>query len=269
MPEELQDRVLSALLLAIRPLARALLNAGVGYKEFAEVAKLAFVQTATEDYGIRGRPTNVSRVSVITGISRKEVGKLRSSDSFLPTGFIRGTPAGELLHRWHTDERFTQGDGQPLDLPIGGSDISFVSLVKDVGGDIPPGAMKAELLRVNAIEELDSGLIRAIKRHYVPARVDDKLLHGLDTAIRYLTDTVAYNTSPSRLDEPRFERVVSAVNIPAEKFEDIRRASKKHLEKYTVEYDDYLSGIEKSSQIDDIKTEVGIGFYYFETTDKS
>ena len=62
MQDTIQRQILEALLIAIRPLARALLRAGIGYREFAEISKTAFVDIATKDYGLRGRPTNISRV---------------------------------------------------------------------------------------------------------------------------------------------------------------------------------------------------------------
>jgi hypothetical protein len=61
------------------PLARMLIFLGIGYKEFSEVLKKAFVEAATRDYGLRGRPTNTSRVAVFTGLTRKEVKRLKDS----------------------------------------------------------------------------------------------------------------------------------------------------------------------------------------------
>jgi len=263
MTQASQERILQALLLAIRPIARALMQWGIGHREFSEVAKTAFVQVATEQYGLRGRPTNVSRVSVITGISRKEVAKVRSSHADFSAQLIKGTPAGEVLHRWHTDPRFLDAQGKPMLLNFDGPEVSFKSLVKDVAGDIPPGAMRSELARIAAIEECSDGGLRPIKRHYVPARIDDRLLHGLDTAIRYLGDTVAFNTDPSRKDSYRFERVVSSVKIRPELFSAIEQQTTKKLETFTEEYDDYLSGQEDSGRIQNPSNEIGVGVYFF------
>ena len=58
MRDNIQRQILDALLVALRPLARALLRVGIGYREFAEMSKTAFVDVATTDYGLRGRPTN-------------------------------------------------------------------------------------------------------------------------------------------------------------------------------------------------------------------
>ena len=77
MQDTAQREILQALLVALRPLARALLRAGIGYREFEEISKTAFVDVSTRDYGLRGRPTNISRVAVMTGLTRKEVRRIR------------------------------------------------------------------------------------------------------------------------------------------------------------------------------------------------
>ena len=68
---------LSASRRLLEPVVRLLLRSGITWKEFAEVAKTAFVQVATDEYGIRGRPTNLARVAILTGINRREVARQR------------------------------------------------------------------------------------------------------------------------------------------------------------------------------------------------
>ena len=54
---------LKAFRLFFRPLAQMLLRAGVNWREVAELGKATFVEVATREFGIRGRPTNISRVA--------------------------------------------------------------------------------------------------------------------------------------------------------------------------------------------------------------
>ncbi len=154
MRDNIQRQILDALLVALRPIARALLRAGIGYREFAEISKTAFVDIATKDYGLRGRPTNVSRVAVMTGLTRKEVRRIRDkSAAGDATLVVRSTPMGVILHRWYSEQEFLTSDGRPKVLDFDGDDSSFSDLVRKYGGDIPPGAMRTELKRINAIRE--------------------------------------------------------------------------------------------------------------------
>ena len=70
MQNDIQRQILSAFLVALRPIAKILLRFGIGFREFAEISKTAFVDVASREYGLRGRPTNISRVAVMTGLKQ-------------------------------------------------------------------------------------------------------------------------------------------------------------------------------------------------------
>ena len=161
--------VLSALFAALRPIARLLMKAGVGYREFAEVAKCAFVDVSTSDFGLRGRPTNISRVAVMTGLTRKEVKRLRDKISAgTEVESTKVIPLSEIIHQWHTDPDYVDERGKPLELQFDGGELSFAGLVKKYGGDIPPGAMRTELKRVKAIDENPDGALKVLRRRFKP-----------------------------------------------------------------------------------------------------
>ena len=67
----------AAILRLLRPLVRILLRNGVSYSTFADYAKWVYVDVASKEFGIRGRKQSTSRVSVLTGLSRKEVMRVR------------------------------------------------------------------------------------------------------------------------------------------------------------------------------------------------
>ena len=87
--------------------------------------------------------------------------------------------AARVLQVWHSDARFIGQTGQPMDLLYSGEGDTFVSLLRIAGGDVPPGAVRAELLGAGAIVELESGMLRVLKRHFVPGDLDEKLVFGL------------------------------------------------------------------------------------------
>src|SRR3972149_9569723 len=68
------SRALSAAVTTLlRPLVRLLLRNGASYGTFSDLAKRVYVDVATEEFGIPGRKQSKSRVSILTGLSRKEV----------------------------------------------------------------------------------------------------------------------------------------------------------------------------------------------------
>jgi hypothetical protein len=67
----------AAVLRLLRPLTRILLRNGVSFGTFADLAKWVYLDVATKEFGISGRKQSTSRVSIITGLSRREVTRVR------------------------------------------------------------------------------------------------------------------------------------------------------------------------------------------------
>lgn len=136
----------------LRPLARLFLRFGRGYREYSELSKTAFISVASEDYGVHGRPTNVSRIAAMTGLTRKEISRIRSRlEQGEGTVIERHTPVREVIDAWRSSNEFLDAAGEPAVLPLDGERGSFRSLVKQHAGDIPEGAMKTELKRIGAL----------------------------------------------------------------------------------------------------------------------
>ena len=99
--------------LVLRPVVLMLLRIGITWREFCALAKIVYVDTATEEFGIRGRPTNVSRVSLLTGIARKEVRRLRDVlDQAEPPAPQKTSDATRVLSGWFQDPDFQDPDFQ-------------------------------------------------------------------------------------------------------------------------------------------------------------
>ena len=266
MQDTIQRRILDALLLALRPIARALLRAGVGYREFDEIAKTAFVDIATRDYGLRGRPTNISRVAVMTGLTRKEVRRLRDkSAAGKGATVIRATPMATILHKWYTEGEFLDRSGAPVDLKFDGPGLTFSSLVKKYGGDIPPGAMRTELRRINAIEETEAGELRVLKRNVSGLDVHEKLIAGLARVLYPAAATIAHNTSHK--DDTWVQRIVFTESVREADLSRLRRISSDRLVEFTESIDDLFVAYEALHETDTSAgagRSVGVGVFYFE-----
>jgi hypothetical protein len=63
MVQNLPRPIVTASLRWLWPIARWLLKSGVTWKEFAELSRGVFIDVAEKEFGVRGRPTNVSRIS--------------------------------------------------------------------------------------------------------------------------------------------------------------------------------------------------------------
>jgi hypothetical protein len=271
MTDDTKNRILDAFLVVLRPIARLLLRFGIGFREFSEISKVAFVDVASSEYGLRGRPTNISRVAVMTGLTRKEVRRVREKISSGQNHVeVKSTPLSEILHRWHSESDFLDSSGRPRVLRFSGEGSSFSNLVKKFGGDIPPGAMRTELKRVGAVTETDSGDLKAISRVVLPAGEQNNVITSLVHAVYPLLSTIAHNTDPDRDDSGWAQINAFSQSIRKSDMPRLRRISYDRLKDVSESFDDLFMAYESLHENDDQENDnnvVSVGVFYFEEHD--
>jgi len=269
MPNEMQRKILSALFSLMKPIAKALMGAGVTYPEFAEVSKAAFVQTAQKTYGVRGRNANLSRTAIITGLSRKEVRRLSAWSPQDESLLINvENPLIDLLHIWHTDIGYIDSEGLPIEIPEKGAKPSLVDLVGRVGCDVPVGAIKKELIRFGAIVEEPTSLLRAKSRTYISGSGDERLHESLVSTLQRHAETIAFNAETFNSGKTRSDQIVESLPIDPKLLPKLRRVTRERLIQFALDYDDYITQFEQDDANDQCPgTKAGIGLYYFEKSD--
>ena len=268
MQNDIQRQILGAILLVLKPIARALLRVGVGYREFSEIAKTAFVETASLDYGLRGRPTNISRVAVMTGLTRKEVRRIRiKTDASEHTVVMKTTPVSQILHRWYTDEEYLADNGSPKSLDFDSDGLSFTSLVKKYGGDVPAGAMRTELKRIDAIEETDAGKLSPTKRVAYNINLHDRLIGGLAGILYPAALNLAHNLEVEDGSDRWANLAATSKYVRNTDKGRIMRISSDRISEFVETIDDMYGAYETLYSQDgnaDEKVAVGVGVFYFE-----
>lgn len=195
MAENLKEHVIATVKSLMNPIIKLLLRNGVTYKEFALLCKSIFVEAAADGFGIRGRPTNVSRISVLTGIDRKEVKRIKDllqENKLAVEAQTHQDRITRLLTAWYRDPEFTT-DGQVNLLPVEGERGSFTSLVRRYGGDVPVQALLKELLRVGVICRLEDGRVKVLSRYFMPVQSDPRALLRAGSMISELGENLFHN----------------------------------------------------------------------------
>lgn len=273
MKNGIQERVLTATAACLRPLARVLMRSGINYRQFAEVAKDAFVEEALGERDARGRIANTSRVAIRTGLSRKEVARIKgrnvqvrqAGDHVAATSSrSKSGHAARILQIWHSDLRFLSPDGMPRELPYAGDDASFITLARLVGGDIPAGAVRAELMSAGAVTETVDGLLKPIKRHFVPGNVDEDLVVGLNHIVYPVVEGLARNTGPLK-EDPFVQRLAYSDRLLPAAVPLFRQLARDKSVAFLASVDDWLSAHEVQPDMEFKETtRVGIGVFFFE-----
>jgi len=265
---ETETKALSAAILRIlKPLVRILLRHGISYNTFAELAKWAYIDVATREFPLPGRKQTTSRVSILTGLTRKEVKRISElkhpEDQASAERYNR---AARVIAAWQREGEFLESDGQPKALPIAGEEASFTELVRRYSGDIPVRAIKDELLRVGAVEELPDGRLRLLARAYIPKKSEKDKIHILGTDVAFLISTIDHNLQ-TQVSEPFFQRKVAYDNLPQEILPQFRLLAAKKAQNLLEKLDKWLAQHDRDTN-PEIKgtgrNRAGLGIYYFE-----
>jgi hypothetical protein len=262
-----QKPLLAAVLKLLRPLVRILLRNGVSYGTFSDIAKWIYVDMATNEFGIEGRKQSTSRVSVITGLSRKEVSRMQNiTKPDDRSGNEKYNRAARVIAAWRREVDFLDTHGQPADLSLAGPWATFSELVRRFSGDVPARAILDELIHVGVVEKLKNGKIRLLANAYIPKSSETDKLHILGSDVAHLISTIDYNLRPD-LAESRFQRKVAYDNLPDEVLPEFRKLSGKKaqsllekLDKWLAEHDRDTTQTSKGSG----RNLAGLGIYYFE-----
>lgn len=265
MSDKSQQALRAAARYLLIPIARMMTRGGVHWKEFAELGKVAFVQAASQDYGIDGRQTNASRVALLTGLSRREVARVRDviASEFEQEQDMPESRIPRLLSAWHQDPVFCDAGGKPRRLDKEGGKGSFRDLLKCYAGDIPPVALTKELVRLGLVKE-NQGKMEILKRNYTPVQSDPAILHQAGIALHDHANTIAFNVQAERKVPARFERLVSNLSVSPAVAEKFHKVLEKEGQEFLERLDAWLIDHEKtrSSGPRAKRVRVGAGVYY-------
>lgn len=156
-----ENAVSRALERVLYPLVKLLLRFGFPFAAFADVARKVYVDVAVEQFQLPGRKQSDSRIAVLTGLTRKEVKRLRAAHARLDQDLIaRHNRIHRVINGWANDPHFVAADGQPKELPLEGGTPSFQELARRYSGDIPARAVLDELKRINVVSVTGNETVR-------------------------------------------------------------------------------------------------------------
>ena len=155
-----------ALAALLGPLAQAMIARGTTMREASEALKRALVEAALES---DGQDASDSRVSLRTGLHRKDVKRLRSPDS-APEGARHVNALALAISHWTSTSKFRSADGTPRPLPRAETNEQpgFDDLVREIRVDMAPGTVLAALLEQGAVEALPDGTYQLLTSAFVP-----------------------------------------------------------------------------------------------------
>ena len=268
MSENVKKPLLAACRHLLHPLVRILLRHGISFGEFTDSVRGAYIDIAGAELVTPGRPLTDARLSMLTGISAREVHRIRKADEGEEGDVALGRVA-RVLQGWSQDPVYLGPYGLPLEIPLFGDGISFEQLVKRYAGDVSPQLLLDELVRVNAALETADGYARLLNRTYLPTPLDPIGLERLGNVVNYFIDTVDFNLQKKKQGEGRFERyAITMEGLTPEEFHAFDLLVREKGQELLETLDDWLGqhetpGGHKLPSDRSIRTGVGI-FHFIE-----
>ncbi|MBI3776365.1 MAG: hypothetical protein HY273_12595, partial [Gammaproteobacteria bacterium] len=167
---------------------------------------------------------------------------------------------------WVHAKRFIDGKGRPLALPFDGGKVSFVALVKDFSGDVPPRAVLDELLHAGIVERKTDGRLRLLQRAYIPKAGEIEKLGILGIDVAGLIATIDHNIQSAGVN-PYFQRKVHYDNLPEEAVTELRALIELRGQELLEEMNRWMAQRDRDANPKAAGTgrkAAGVGVYFFE-----
>lgn len=268
MSNRLQQLLTQAVIRILRPLVRVLIRHEMSHAEFSELARRAYVQEASANFGIKGRKMTHSRIAVLTGLSRKEVRRLVNIDESEIASSVTPNRAVRVIDGWLSDPEF-HDNGKPHDLPLQGESASFAALCARYSGDITLGAVVDELERVGVVKRPDRDTVVLASHGYIPHADELEKVHIFSICTADLLDTAVHNLD-SEPDQRRFQRQLTYPDVPESIADEFRVEAAKRSGVLLEELQAFLASRtteDSSNPITEPVHRVGLGIYHLDQYD--
>lgn len=209
--------IVAAISHMLRPLVRLLLANGITYPAFCDLVKSAYVKVADEEFRLASKPQTDSRLSLLTGIHRREVNRLRTEPGSEIDLSQPASMSALVLAIWSGNSEYLDEQGLPIPLPRlanKGGNRSFESLVQSVSKDFRARVLLDEWLRQGIVTLDEDDMVRLSADTFVqPQGIEEKIYYFGQNTHDHLAATV-HNLAGN--EPPFLERCVFYDKLSAE-----------------------------------------------------
>jgi hypothetical protein len=156
----------------LRPLVRLLIRSGVTFPVMADLLRGLYVDVAARDLLTDPKTQTDSRISLMTGVHRKEIRRLRMQDAdTAATTPVVVTLSSQIIARWLGAPPYADAAGRSLPLPriartAGGA--SFETLVESVTKDVRARSVLDDWIGQDIVTVDEQGCVHLNSDAFIP-----------------------------------------------------------------------------------------------------
>ncbi len=221
-----QTALFKAVKRILKPMVSLMLRQGITYTAFIDLLKTTYVEVADKEFAIEGKRQTDSRISVLTGVHRKEVKRIRELDEVpLEPKERKASLSAQLMSFWLGNPECIDDKGKPLALPriSEGKEMSFASMVQRVTKDVHPRSLLDEWLDKGIVKLDRDGLVSLQESGYVPDEDYEEKLFFAGKNIGDHLAVVKHNLACN--EQPMLDRAVY--------YHELSEASVKEIEAFS------------------------------------
>ena len=262
--------LIAALTRVLRPLVKFMLARGVTLPFVTQLLKQIYVEVAEQEFKIDEKAQSDSRVSMLTGVHRKDVRRLRNNTEAQSSAPVAVSLGAQVVSNWLTERRYVDKQGRPKPLLIRSSNdraTSFETLVASVSRqDLRPRVVLDELQRLQIVE-VEGEYVRLLKDAFIPSGSDDEQLHYFAQNLR---DHIAAASANLGSDPaPYLERAVTYHGLTAEDVAELRELSTQSANASLKAVDKRAKVLKKrSANKDNNNQRINFGNYFYSGDEK-
>lgn len=215
-PAPANPALMRALRHVMRPIVRLMIRHGVVMQSFNDLAKSVFTEIAEREIIANGEEATDSRITLMTGIHRAEVKRLREAgfDAFMLSPTL--STGADVVTLWLTDRRFSANRiPKPLSVRKGEAGNTFSLLVRSVNPELRPFQVLAEMSRLGVVSVAGDEATLLLDSFVPQQGFDDKLEYFAENGHDHLAAAVQNLASerPASLEQSVSANALSAASV--------------------------------------------------------
>lgn len=217
----------------MRPLVRFALAKRIPIQTIIDILKRLYVNVCEEKFSLPNKRLTDSRISVLTGLQRKDIKAIRILENEHVTSPQMVSPLSRVVAHWRGATGYQDKDGLPLPLPKTGNSPSFDNLVTMVSQDIHSRTLLDDLISLGYVK-LENENVTLLAEAFLPSKDEESLLAYLGNNLGDHAEAAVTNVIAASQKSPYFERAVHYNQLSLESINELDALSRQ-LQQATLE----------------------------------
>ncbi len=221
----------------IRPIIRFCFKRSLNLQDLIESAKLVFLEVAEEELKSQDQKINLSRLSALTGVHRKDAFRIyKQGETKDETGGI----TSRVIGLWREHPKYIGKNKRPRVLSYKGEESELAELLRMISSDIKSGAVVFALEQVDAVEKTPSGL-KLKANAYVPKNNPSEAIRLVSNDANDLFEAIAANIDCTDDALPNYHAKSIYDNVAKEDVPALRNWLLKHCSAFQTKVEKHLA----------------------------